>query len=130
MNILIIALGTRGDVQPYIALALGLQKAGHQVTICTVSNFRSFVEEYGLNCCCTYDDTIESLQTDLGRAVLDDDKSVWETITVYAKVAKQAGPLQTRMLEETWQAVEKAKPDLILYHPKGYGAPHYAEKLG
>jgi sterol 3beta-glucosyltransferase len=134
MNIFIFALGTRGDVQPYIALGLGLQKAGHQVTICTVSNFQSFVEEYGLNWCYTYDDVIESLQSDIGRAMLDDEKSLRETIALYAKMAKLTGPLQTRCLEEHWQSVEKAaekaKPDLILYHPKAYGAPHYAEKLG
>jgi len=28
MNIVIPTIGTRGDVQPYIALALGLRKAG------------------------------------------------------------------------------------------------------
>jgi sterol 3beta-glucosyltransferase len=35
-----------------------------------------------------------------------------------------------RMLEEGWRAAEGARPDLILYHPKVYGAPHFAEKLG
>ena len=33
MRITIFALGTRGDVQPYIALGLGLQAAGHQVKL-------------------------------------------------------------------------------------------------
>ena len=30
MKILIFTLGSRGDVQPYLALAVGLQQAGHR----------------------------------------------------------------------------------------------------
>jgi Glycosyltransferase family 28 N-terminal domain len=32
--------GTRGDVQPFIALALGLANQGHQVTLFAPENFR------------------------------------------------------------------------------------------
>ncbi len=35
MNITILTIGTRGDVQPYVALGIGLQAAGHTVTIAT-----------------------------------------------------------------------------------------------
>jgi UDP:flavonoid glycosyltransferase YjiC (YdhE family) len=34
MYLSIVAVGSRGDVQPYIALGLGLQRAGFQVQIC------------------------------------------------------------------------------------------------
>lgn len=130
MKIMIIALGTRGDVQPYVALGIGLQKAGHQVSICCVSNFRAFVEEYGLTWCYTYDDTIEYLQSDIGRAALDDEKTLRETIALWKTVLKEADKTQKRQIDATWHAVEQAKPDLLLYHPKAYCAPHYAEKLG
>ena len=48
MRISIVTIGTRGDVQPFIALALGLQAAGHQVTINTHGTFRTFVETHGI----------------------------------------------------------------------------------
>jgi len=35
MHITILAIGSRGDVQPYAALGMGLQAAGHQVRIAT-----------------------------------------------------------------------------------------------
>ncbi|MEO8356692.1 MAG: glycosyltransferase [Chloroflexota bacterium] len=35
MRIAIIALGSRGDVQPYIALGNGLKDAGHVVRLVT-----------------------------------------------------------------------------------------------
>jgi sterol 3beta-glucosyltransferase len=44
----IIAIGSRGDVQPYIALALGLKERGHQATIMAYENFKDFVGGYGV----------------------------------------------------------------------------------
>lgn len=45
---LIPTIGTRGDVQPYIALALGLNHAGHETTIASHPCMRSLVESYGI----------------------------------------------------------------------------------
>ncbi len=39
MNISILTYGSRGDVQPYLALALGLQKAGHTVKLVAPHRF-------------------------------------------------------------------------------------------
>ena len=48
MKICILTFGTRGDVQPYVALGRGLKAAGHEVTIATLVEFRSLVIDYGL----------------------------------------------------------------------------------
>ncbi|MEP7137638.1 MAG: glycosyltransferase [Chloroflexota bacterium] len=48
MNIAIIALGSRGDVQPYIALGQGLKQAGHAVRLVTHQNFETLVTSHGL----------------------------------------------------------------------------------
>lgn len=45
----IVASGTRGDVQPYIALGIGLKAAGHQVRLLTNENFEPMVTEAGLD---------------------------------------------------------------------------------
>jgi sterol 3beta-glucosyltransferase len=45
----IITTGSRGDVQPFIALALALMERGHTVTIVTNENFRAFVEGFGVS---------------------------------------------------------------------------------
>lgn len=48
MKIGIYTYGTRGDVQPYIALALGLIEKGHEVTLAAPSDFKEFVEGFGV----------------------------------------------------------------------------------
>src|SRR5512134_1379548 len=48
MRIAIITIGSRGDVQPYIALGQGLMNAGHTVRLATHQDFEDFVKSYGL----------------------------------------------------------------------------------
>lgn len=44
----IVATGTRGDIQPYLALAVDMQGAGYEMDIWTCEDYRSFVEDYGI----------------------------------------------------------------------------------
>ena len=46
MNITILTYGSRGDVQPFLALALGLQKVGHTVKLAAPHRFADFVNAY------------------------------------------------------------------------------------
>ncbi len=48
MKIAIVALGSRGDVQPYVALGAGLKAAGHTVKLVTHENFETLVTSHGL----------------------------------------------------------------------------------
>ena len=49
MRIAIIAPGSRGDVQPYIALGKGLKQAGHAVRLVTHQDFEELVNSHGLH---------------------------------------------------------------------------------
>ncbi len=49
MKAVIPTIGTRGDVQPYIALALGLQRVGHDITLASHPCMRGLVESYGVS---------------------------------------------------------------------------------
>jgi len=48
MKITLLTYGSRGDVQPFLALAVGLQKAGHTVTLAGPHRFADFVGAYGV----------------------------------------------------------------------------------
>lgn len=44
----IITTGSRGDVQPFVALALAMMEKGHDVTLVASENFRDFAEGSGV----------------------------------------------------------------------------------
>ncbi|KAJ4733161.1 Sterol 3-beta-glucosyltransferase [Rhynchospora pubera] len=48
MNIVILIVGTRGDVQPFVAIGKRLQDYGHRVRLATHANFKEFVLTAGL----------------------------------------------------------------------------------
>jgi UDP:flavonoid glycosyltransferase YjiC (YdhE family) len=51
MRIGLVTKGSRGDIQPFIALAIGLKKNGHQVTIVTFKNFQKLITDYNIEFC-------------------------------------------------------------------------------
>ncbi|GGB89693.1 glycosyl transferase [Knoellia flava TL1] len=48
MRVNILAAGSRGDVQPMVALGVGLQRAGHEVTVCAGDDFEPLVTSHGV----------------------------------------------------------------------------------
>ena len=49
MQVTLVAPGSRGDVQPYVALGKGLKDAGHTVRVLTAQDFQSLITAYGLD---------------------------------------------------------------------------------
>lgn len=70
MRITIFASGSRGDVQPMVALGLGLKRAGHEITVAAPQNFESFVRSRDLAFHAFSVDVEELMRSDLGRAWL------------------------------------------------------------
>ncbi len=130
MKILIATIGTRGDVQPYIALGRALMAAGHEITVCTCAHFEPFVRAYGLDYAYVNNDFIDFMHSPEGKIILGNAGNLWKTLATLAPMISKLGNLQERQMKDVWAASKGAAPDLILYHPKALGAPDFAEKLG
>jgi vancomycin aglycone glucosyltransferase len=50
MKVLISSIGSRGDVQPILALALELRTLGHDASLCVAPNFKEWLESFGVDC--------------------------------------------------------------------------------
>ncbi len=50
MRVLLSSIGSRGDVQPLVALGIELQALGHHARLCVAPNFKDWIESYGLEC--------------------------------------------------------------------------------
>jgi len=49
MKMTICTFGTRGDTQPFVALGLGLQQAGHRVTLVASRDSAEWIQSYVAN---------------------------------------------------------------------------------
>jgi sterol 3beta-glucosyltransferase len=69
-KITILCLGTRGDVQPYVALAIALKQSGFIPKIAAPINFEAFIEQHGIDYSPIHMNTEEGLKSPEGRAWL------------------------------------------------------------
>ncbi|HEV2093084.1 MAG TPA: glycosyltransferase [Rubrobacter sp.] len=121
MKIVVTAAGSRGDVQPCVALGLGLKGAGHEVTLATWEPYRRMAESRGLEFSPVAgpdpDRLVEALVA-AGRNPLG-----------YARRFRPLlGPHVGRGLRDCVAACDGA--DAVLYTPLGFAGFMAAEHLG
>jgi vancomycin aglycone glucosyltransferase len=49
MRVLLSTIGSRGDIQPVVALAVKLRELGQEVRICAPPDFREWVDTLGIS---------------------------------------------------------------------------------
>jgi sterol 3beta-glucosyltransferase len=76
MKIGIFTYGTRGDVQPYIALALGLMDKGHDVRLSAPADFKEFAEGFGVQFQGLYGNAEAIMNSPEGQSVLQTENSI------------------------------------------------------
>jgi sterol 3beta-glucosyltransferase len=130
MRILILTYGSRGDVQPFVALGRALEARGHTVTLGTASRFESFVRDAGLGFAPMSDAMLNLLDTDAGRDMMESTQGVLQSLKWTVMMARTVGPAQAELIDDSWAAAEAVDPDLIIFHPKTYAGSHIAEKRG
>lgn len=129
MNILILTIGTRGDVQPHIALGVGLSDAGHDVTICTSPRYHVLFENRGPAFALLNDDIVALVESAEGRAAIEDMSSLISGLTAATRLLLRHGDIQRELVRDAWTATADVEPDAIVYHPKMACGLHFAEKL-
>lgn len=126
MKILFLCLGSRGDVQPYVAIGKAAKSLGHQVTICAGKSFQSFVEQNGLNFWECSLDLMAILQTEEGKQVFEE--GLKHPIKAMQYATRVINPLYKKTMIDFYEASQGQ--DVIIFHPKAFGAVDIAEKLG
>lgn len=122
MKALLFTFGTRGDVQPYVALGEALKARGVEVVVATGQGFRELIEEAGLS----------------SRSLSIDFKKMLQTPEVQAALTTLRGKLaaygamkfeMARQYEEMWATLAEEKPDVLVVSPKGFAAVPMARAL-
>ena len=127
MKLLILTMGSRGDVQPFVALGKGLEAAGHKVKLCTSVSFEPFIRQHGLDYAYMNNELIDFVFTDAARKAVDTTDNVAAWIKAVLDLMGQLKPALRRIAEEGWQAAQGM--DAVIYHPTAISGYHIAEKL-
>ncbi|RLN70105.1 hypothetical protein BBJ28_00027231, partial [Nothophytophthora sp. Chile5] len=140
MHICIMIVGTRGDVQPFLAIAKRLQLDGHRVRLATHAIYREFVTSHGVE--------FYPLGGDPKELAAYMVKTGGRLIPLKLETLQKDVPRNMLIIEEilrsTWPAVVAADPEgggpgvlgepfraqAIISNPVTYGHIHVAEKLG
>lgn len=117
LQVTILTVGSRGDVQPYCALALGLKRAGYKVRIATNRNYETFVISLGLDFAPIAGNYQELLNSEAGQKLLtgQSNKLVSDEL----------------LLEQMQDAVEACQSaEVLIFSVLAAWGYHIAEKLG
>lgn len=110
MNIAILAGGSRGDVQPYVALGIALRDAGHDVRILTNEDHAPFVRSFGLAHAAVYGsaDALLRDDPDVRRAMAEGDSAAF--FGAMAKYSKR----NEAFCEPFYRELRRIRPDLLV----------------
>lgn len=120
MRLFFLCSGTRGDVQPYLALALRLRGAAVQPVIAAPPAFRAFVESYGLDFAPVAGNPTDLLVSGRYLGALSLERGWRQALVASLHYWRAARPLFAQMLENAWAACRQAEA-LVVSLPTTWG---------
>ena len=127
---LICTYGSHGDVEPFVALAKGLQASGVEVLLATSERFADWVGLYGVPFFPMSDKSLATIDSEDGKTMLEGSSGWLKRVAAGIRLAKESGPINKELMAQTWEAANGFRSDVIIFHVKLFAAPHVAEKLG
>ncbi|KAG6844274.1 hypothetical protein H0H87_008223 [Tephrocybe sp. NHM501043] len=115
-----LTIGSRGDVQPYIALAKGLMADGHRCKIATHGEFQDWIESHGIEFGYVGGDPAELMRICV-------ENGTFTVAFLKEGLLKFRGWLDD-LLRTSWEACQNT--DVLIESPSAMGGYHIAEALG
>jgi sterol 3beta-glucosyltransferase len=125
MHVMLVTGGTRGDIDPYVALGLGLRDAGYRVSVATNEDFEPLVTSRGLAFRPLRGSFRALVESPAGREWLESGNSLKRYRETYLRLFDE--PI-AKWTEDMHAAA--AEGDAVVFHPFWCGAFHMAEKRG
>ena len=113
MKVLLLTVGTRGDAQPFVALAQTLKGNGHDVQLGIPSAHSHLAITYGIPHTPIYDPTQEVLAAPSVRSAITNDK---HSIQYFMRSIPRYQRRIAQLLDDT-VALARASYDILVYHP-------------
>ncbi|MFY0639231.1 glycosyltransferase [Maricaulis maris] len=122
MKIAIHTFGTRGDVQPYLALGLELQSRGHSVTLSAPRDFTAWIDSFGL--------PARAFDFDMGDFIRRAEALgvTRNPLKAFSNRREMIDPMIDACLKEAVEGTRDA--DMVIAHPKALFSASGAEAVG
>lgn len=131
MKILLIAIGTRGDVEPFLAIAETLDTKGHDVTCCFPQQFKGLAEESSFKFEGLNPAFLQMLESKEGKIAMGGKASFLAKIRAYLFLYKKSTEINKIICKEQKAIIKSVNPDKIIYHIKaGYPIIHEVQNPG
>ncbi|KAJ7462788.1 glycosyltransferase family 1 protein [Mycena galericulata] len=115
-----LTIGSRGDVQPYIALAKGLMADGHKARIATHGEFKEWIEAHGIEFGFVGGDPAELMRICIENGTF--------TVSFLKEGLQKFRGWLDDLLKNSWDACQGT--DVVVESPSAMGGYHIAEALG
>lgn len=123
-RITMLTVGSRGDVEPFLALGRELRTRGHTVTLATHRAFRDLILGRGLEFAPVAGDPGEMLASEAGQRWLRSGQDPWEFLRGFVELTR---PLLRQVLRDSSEAAQNA--DAILWTQLSFAGFHIAKAL-
>jgi sterol 3beta-glucosyltransferase len=118
MKFLLISIGTRGDMEPFLAAAEVLKSRGHEVACAFPEQFQNLAEDSEIRFHALSKEFIELIGSEEGQMAMGGNISFLQKIQLYYRLYKNSTEVNTVMLGQQASIVKDEEPDRIIYGGK------------
>jgi sterol 3beta-glucosyltransferase len=118
MKIILLSIGTRGDMEPFLAIGEMLKERGHQIICAFPEQFRHLAEDSHLSFASLGPEFIDMLSSQSGKAALGGGGSGLKKMLAYIKLAGRSTEINKNLVYRQAEFIEDQNPDRIVYNGK------------
>jgi len=118
MKIILISIGTLGDIEPFISIGEILKEKGHQVICLFPEQFRDLAENSNLEFASLGSKFMEILDSPVGRAAMGGSSSGFKKFMAIVKLARISTETNKELTFKQFDIIESEDPDRIVYNGK------------
>lgn len=118
MKIILVSVGTRGDMEPFLAIGEILQGRGHRVICAFPEQFRHLVDDTPMEFASLGAKFIELLESDAGKIAMGGSGSGFGKFLATLRLASEQTEANKELVQKQHEIIEREEPDRVVYNGK------------
>jgi len=118
MKILLISIGTRGDMEPFLAIGDTLKEKGHKVLCAFPEHFRSLAKESNIEFASLGKKYTKLLNSNAWKAFMGGSSTGLRKLFSLISLSIESSQINKELIFKQYEIIKKERPDRILYNGK------------